>query len=166
MLFADDSALNTGSEQEMQSSMDKFSSACDPFGLTISTKKTEVMYQPAPKNEQSELSITVNGKILKFVNKFTHLGSTLARNVRINDEVAHRIAKAIAAFGKLSEKVWERKDISIKPKLNVYKPVVLPSLLYSCETWTVYSHHAKVLNRYHLNCLRRIMKIIWPHGED
>ena len=44
MLFADDCALNAGSEQEMQYSMDKFISACDAFGLTISTKETEVTY--------------------------------------------------------------------------------------------------------------------------
>ncbi len=29
-------------------SADKFSVACDNFGLTISTKKTEVMHQPTP----------------------------------------------------------------------------------------------------------------------
>uniref|UniRef100_K7EZ86 Reverse transcriptase domain-containing protein n=2 Tax=Pelodiscus sinensis TaxID=13735 RepID=K7EZ86_PELSI len=49
LLFADDCALNAGSEQEMQASMDKFAAACDNFGLLINTKKTEVMHQPAPK---------------------------------------------------------------------------------------------------------------------
>ena len=46
-LFADDCTLNAGSELEMQLSMDKNSSACDSFGLTISIKKTDVMHQPA-----------------------------------------------------------------------------------------------------------------------
>ena len=40
-LFADDYALYTGSEPEMQVGMDKFSTACDNFGLTINIKKTE-----------------------------------------------------------------------------------------------------------------------------
>ena len=43
-LFADDCALNASSEDEMQRNMDKVSSACDAFGLTTSTKKTEVMF--------------------------------------------------------------------------------------------------------------------------
>ena len=47
-LFADDCALNASTEQMMQREMDCFSKACDNFGLTISTKKTEVMYQSAP----------------------------------------------------------------------------------------------------------------------
>ena len=49
-LFADDCALNAGRAEDMQHSVELFSNACSNFGLTISTKKTEVMYQPAPKN--------------------------------------------------------------------------------------------------------------------
>ena len=161
LLFADDCALNASYEPEMQQSMDKFSSACDAFGLTISTKKTEVMYQPAPSKEYTESTITVNGEALKTVDKFTYLGSTLSRNVRINDEAVLRIAKASAAFGNLREKVWEREGLSIQTKLKVYKAVILPSLLYSCETWTVYSRHSKSLNSFHLKCLRKILKIRW-----
>ena len=65
LLFADDCALNASSEPEMQQSMNKFSPACDSFGLTISTKKTEVMFQPAPRNAYTEPSITVKGEALK-----------------------------------------------------------------------------------------------------
>ena len=37
-------------------------SRCDNFGLTISTKKTEVMYQPAPGKPYQESHITVKGQ--------------------------------------------------------------------------------------------------------
>ena len=60
-LFADDCALNGSEEQEMQAKMDSFSAACNNFGRTISTKKTEVMFQPAPGNQYHEPQITVNG---------------------------------------------------------------------------------------------------------
>ena len=39
-LFADDCALNATEQLDMQSSMDRFATACTGFGLTISTKKT------------------------------------------------------------------------------------------------------------------------------
>ena len=47
-LFADDCTLNTTTKANMQNSVDKFSMACDNFGLTISIKKTEVMHKFAP----------------------------------------------------------------------------------------------------------------------
>ena len=52
-LFADDCALNATTKVNMQNSVDKFLVAYDNFGLTISTKKTEVMHQPAPGTHMS-----------------------------------------------------------------------------------------------------------------
>ena len=62
LVFADDCALNANNEQEMQLEMDVFSTACDNFGFTISTKKTEMMYQPAPENPYQKPNITVKGQ--------------------------------------------------------------------------------------------------------
>ena len=61
-------------------------------GLTITTKKTEVMYQPAPGKPYSEPNISVNGQRLGAVGKFTYLGSTLTRTVTIDHQVNNRFA--------------------------------------------------------------------------
>lgn len=37
--------------------------------------------------------------------------------------------------------------------------IVLPSLLYSSETWYPYRRHIHVLDRFHLMCLRDILNI-------
>ena len=161
LLFADDSALAAGSEADMQHTVNLFSSACDDFGLTISTKKTEVMYQPAPGKPYAEPTITVNKEKLPAADNFTYLGSTLSRSANIDAEVNNRIAKASAAFGRLRCKVWERDGITLDTKLKVYRAIVMPTLLYGCETWTVYQRHARTLNRFHLNCLRKILRIRW-----
>ena len=160
-LFADDCALNAGSEADMQESIDKLASACKSFGLTISIKKTEVLYQPPPGNAFNEPDIVIDGKRLNVVNKFTYLGSTLSQNVTIDNEVDHRIARASAAFGRLGAKVWNRRGISIETKLKVYKAVVIPTLLYGSESWTVYARHAQKLNHFHTTSLRKILNVRW-----
>ena len=160
-LFADDCALNAGTQSDMQESMNQLAASCDDFGLTISTKKTEVMHQPAPSAPYTEPAITVNGEKLTVTEKFVYLGSTLSRSVRIDEEVSYRIARASSAFGRLRERVWDRRGISLQTKLEVYRAVVLPSLLYACETWTVYSRHAKQLNSFHMRCLRNLLHIKW-----
>ena len=83
------------------------SKACDNFLLTISTKKIEVVHQPAPGKPYSEITITVNEQKLQVVDKFTYLGSTLSRAVYIGDEVTVRTAKASIAFSRLRTNVWE-----------------------------------------------------------
>ena len=45
MLFADDAAVATHTQEELQSLTDCFSQACKDFGLTISLKKTNVLGQ-------------------------------------------------------------------------------------------------------------------------
>ena len=59
--FLFDCALNSANQSDMQQSMDQFATGCNNFGLTISTKKTEVMYQPAPGTPYTEPVITTNG---------------------------------------------------------------------------------------------------------
>ena len=46
-------------------------------------------------------------------------------------------------------------------KVKVYKAVVLSTLLYGCETWTIYRRHEKQLQQFHLRCLRSILNIRW-----
>ena len=47
-LFADDMAKGAPTEEKMQKGVDQVSDSCDSYILTISIKKTEVVYQPAP----------------------------------------------------------------------------------------------------------------------
>ena len=52
-------------------------------------------------------------------------------------------------------------DLHCLKGMKVYRPVGLPTLLYACETWTVYQRHAKRLNHFHTSCLRKRLKIKW-----
>nr|VZI20789.1 unnamed protein product [Spirometra erinaceieuropaei] len=43
----------------------------------------------------------------------------------------------------------------------MYRAVILSTLLYGAETWTVYAKQARRLNHFHLSCLRRILRLNW-----
>ena len=100
-LFADDIVKGAPTEEKMQKGVDQVSDSFDNYDLTISIKKTETVYQPAPGKPYKGPTITVKGQRLQVVDKFTYFGSTLSRIVHIDDEVNARIAKASAAFGRL-----------------------------------------------------------------
>ena len=67
LLYADNLAENAKSEEKMQGAVDRMSKACDNFQLIISTKKSEVVHQPAPGKPHSEPTITVNGQNFKLL---------------------------------------------------------------------------------------------------
>nr|VZI33765.1 unnamed protein product [Spirometra erinaceieuropaei] len=163
LLFANDCALNTTSDEEMRRSMDLFSAACENFGLIIDTQKTVVLHQTPPNTAAppNAPQISVNGTQLQVVENFSYLGSTLSFNIKIDDEVAPRISKASQAFGRLQSTVWNRHDLQLSTKLKLYKAVILPTLLYGAETWAVYTKQARRLNHFHLSCLCRILRLNW-----
>ena len=125
LLFADDCVLNSNTEAEMQQCVNHFSRACDNFGFTISTKKTEVMHQPATRKMYHEPHIFVNDAPLKATDSFTYLGSTLSIEANIDMEVNNILSIGNSAIGRLRKKVWDRRGISQDTKLKVYMDVVL-----------------------------------------
>nr|VZI49545.1 unnamed protein product [Spirometra erinaceieuropaei] len=141
----------------MRRSIDLFSAAREKFGLVINTQKTVVMHQPPPKSSTrlNEPQISVNGTQMQVVENIPYLGSTLSRNTKIDDEVANRISEASHAFGRLQSTVWNRHGLQLS------KAVILPTLLYGAETWTVYTKQARRLNHFHLNNVHRILKLNW-----
>nr|VZI43872.1 unnamed protein product [Spirometra erinaceieuropaei] len=163
LLFTDDCALNTTSEEDMQSSMDLFSAAYKNFGLVINTQKTVVMHQTPPNSDTppNAPQISVNGTQLQAMDNCPYQGSTLSCSAKLDDEVVRRILKAIQAFGRLQITIWRRQALQLSVKLKTYKVVSLPSLLYGAETWAVYTKQTGRFNQFHLSCLRHIMKLRW-----
>ena len=143
MLYADDAAFAAHSEQELQSLMDRFADACDLFSLTISRKKTQVLGQ----GTQSPPSIKIKDYQLEVVDEFTYLGSAIADNASLDAELSKRIGKASSTLSRLTERVWENKQLTIATKTAVYKACVLSTLLYASESWTT-SRHRKGNSMY------------------
>nr|VZI43731.1 unnamed protein product [Spirometra erinaceieuropaei] len=92
--FVVDCALNATSEGDVQRSMDIFAIACDNFDLAINTEKTVFLHQSPPDAACVPPQINVNDVQMQAVDNFTYVSSTLSRNTKIDDDVAHRIFKA------------------------------------------------------------------------
>ncbi|KAJ2945076.1 hypothetical protein O0L34_g9131 [Tuta absoluta] len=158
-MYADDLCFLAESPDGLQQLMSVFHQACCKFGLKISVKKTEVMSLDTHGRET--LAIKLGEDMLKQVDKFRYLGNTVTSKCDLDAEINSRISAAAAAFGKLRSKVFCSHDLKLATKISVYMAIVLPNLLYSSETWCVYRHHIRTLDRFHLKCLRTIMKIRW-----
>ena len=157
MLFADDAALSSHTEEDLQRLMDRFSHACREFGLTISIKKTNVMGQDVP----SPPAIRFDNEELEVSDHFTYLDSTITSNLSLDAELDKRIAKASAVMAQLSKRVWTNKQLTLNTKLKVCQACVLSSLLYGSESCTTYVRQENRLESFHIRCLRRILGVKW-----
>ena len=157
MLFADDAAVTTHTQQELQARMDRFSQAYKDFGLTISLKKTNVLGQ-----DTKELpAITIGDYELDVVEQFTYLGSNITDNLSLDTEIDKRIGKATTTLARLTSRVWANPKLTVKIKVVVYNACVVSTLVYGSETWTTYARQEKRLNSFHLRSICRILGISW-----
>ena len=161
VLFADDAAIVAHTLEDITEICKQFEQAATMFGLTINTKKTVTLYQPPSGQTLIDLHVEIYGTPLKAVKNFTYLGSTVASDNTIDVEINNRIQAASGAFGGLGKRVWSQHGISVSTKCKVYKAIVLPTLLYSAETYTLYRRHFRKLSKVHLRHLRQILQISW-----
>ena len=121
LLFADDAAIETHNEIELQRLVERLAEAYDLFGLTISVKKTEVVGQVT----DSPPDIKLGGESLKRVDKFVYLGSTITSTLFLDEALTSKLEKAAAALKKKKE---HGKTISSEEK-----PSLLSSKHASCQ---------------------------------
>ena len=142
LLFADDAALKSHSDEGLQHLVDKLSHACEEFGLTISLRKTNILAQGAESPPPSPI-ITIDNTELEVVNNFTYLGSTVSSPNSLDAEISRRIAKAAAVMAKLNKQVRGNDLLSERTKMCVYQACVLLTLLYGSESWTTYARQER-----------------------
>ena len=75
---------------------------------------------------------------LNSVLDFTYLGSTILSNRGIDDEIQRSMGKVSASFGRLRERLWNNHHVSMRVKGKIYRGIVLSTLIYGAEAWTVY----------------------------
>ena len=149
LLFPDDAALVTHSEDKLQTLLDRFSNACEVCRLSISLKETQVMHQ----GSEATPTITIEYYTLDVVSQFTYLGSTTPDNGSLDVELGKRIGKAATNMAKLSAQVWENKKLATQTKIVVYRACIVSTLLYTGQE--------KRLHTFHTRCLCRILSISW-----
>ena len=61
-------------------------------------------------------------------------------------EIAGRVRGAAGAFGALDSRVWSRPGIGLEMGCGLCRVFVLPCLLCSAETWTLFQGHVARLS--------------------
>ena len=99
LLFADDAAITTHTQEDLQRLLDCFSNACRHFGLTISLAKTQVMGQDIKEIPW----LFIHNYKLEVIHEFVYLGSTITDNLSIDGELNKQIGKATMTLSRLTK---------------------------------------------------------------
>ena len=113
----------------MQMKLDDLTNKAEKTGLVINVKKTKALRVNTSKTDP----VTLRGESIEDVDIFIYLGSMVAKDGGVAQDVSQRIRKANGAFVQLYP-VWKNSRISTRTKLRIFRSNVKSVLLYGSET--------------------------------
>ena len=56
------------------------------------------------------------------------------------------------------DSILKSRDITLPAKVRLVKAIVLPVVMYGCESWTIKKAERQVINAFELWCWRRLLR--------
>jgi hypothetical protein len=140
LMWADDCAIFSQSENGLQNSINLTSNFFESLGLPVNIKKTKVLIFNkrglGPKSF-SKLMFTINGSPLEICEKYTYLGIEFRPAGSFIAAQAELYTKASKAWFSISNIIYQHKQMPVSQSLQLLDSVVMPVGLYSAELMTV-----------------------------
>ena len=58
--------------------------------------------------------------------------------------------------------IFKSRDITLPTKVRLVKAMVIPVVMYGCESWTVKKAEHRRIDAFELWCWRRLLRVPWP----
>ena len=59
------------------------------------------------------------------------------------------------------DSIFKSRDIILTTKIRLVKAMVLPVVMYGCESWTVKKAERQIIDDFELQCWRRLLRVPW-----
>ena len=161
--YAYDTVIMAESEEQLQRLINVVVTKSEEKGLYLNSAKLFAMVF-SKASQIPTCNINVHGKILEQVQSFVYLGSQFTSDARCEKEIRRRIGIAKSAFTSTST-VFISRDIYMTVRFKVLRCYVWSTLLYGCETWTIYvAMQIKTRSIRNMALQKNVENILEGHG--
>ena len=141
--YADDINLYSTSRPWLNTCLPIISETLGDWSLTVNPQKTEWVHITAASTAWCGVR---------------QLGSLIGEA----DDIRRRINLASQVYGQMYTLWLRRREVSEGLRVQLYKAIVIPTLLYNCETWGPPQSALSELDRFHRKQLRNLLGIHYP----
>ena len=126
---ADDTTLMAQSEEELKSLSMKVKES-EKVGLKLSIQKTKIMASGPITSWE------IDGDTVETVSDFILRGSKITADGDCSHEIKRRLLLGRNVMTN-QDSILKNRDITLPIKVRLVKVMVLPVVMYGCESWTV-----------------------------
>jgi hypothetical protein len=131
-------------------------------GLDVNPEKTKYMLMSRSQKIGQKYSIKIANRSFEDVAKFKYLGKTLTDQNWMHEEIKSRINSGNACCHSVQSLLSSRL-LSRNLKVKIYKTIILPIVLYGCESWSVTLREEHRLRVFEKRVLRGMFG---PKGDE
>ena len=100
---------------------------------------------------------------METVSDFTFLGSKITADGDCSHDIKRRLLLGRKAMTNL-DSLLKSRDSALPTKVRLVKAMVLPVVMYGCESWTVKKAEHRRTDAFELWCWRRRLRVPWTAG--
>jgi hypothetical protein len=105
-------------------------------GLEINVEKTKYMLLSRQQNVGQNRDIKITNRSFENVSQFKYLGTTVTNQNMIQEEIKRRLDSGNACYHSI-QNLLSFRLLSKNLKIRIYNTIILPVVLYGCETWSL-----------------------------
>ena len=94
------------------------------------------MIMSRDQNAERSYSMKTDNSSIERVEEFKYLGTTLTNKNYIQEEIKSRLKLRNACYYSV-QNLFSSSLLSKKLKIKIYRTIILPVVLYGCETWSL-----------------------------
>ena len=161
--FADDIDIVGRNFRSITDAYSKMELEANKIGLRVNEDKTKFLMVAASERTKNLVGshLVIGDKRFEVVNDFVYLGSIISNNFNTSMEIKRRILAAQRAYFAIRHLLTSKK-LSRYAKLQMYKTLIRPVVLYGSESWNMTMVDENALGVFE----RKILRVIFGPKKE
>jgi hypothetical protein len=155
LAYADDVNILEGSVHTVKKNAEALVAAVKETGLEVNADRTKYMVTSRDQNAGGNHSIKIDNSFFEKLEEFKYLGTILTDQNSIQEEVKNRLKLGNACYHSV-QNLLSSSLLSKNLKIKKYRNLILPVVLYGCETWSLTLREERRQSVFENRVLRRI----------
>ena len=144
--------LMAESEEELKSLLMKVKVESEKVGLKLNIQKTKIM------TSGPITSWEIDGETVETVSDFILGGFKITSDGDCSHEIKRCLLLGRKAISNL-DSILKSRFITLPTNVHLIKDVVLPVVMYGCESWTIKKAERQRIEAFELWCWRRLLRV-------